>query len=752
MTERPDEPVQDGDQPADDAGDGADEDFAAAITEGVVEPEPDVEHADEVPADDPVGEPAQVEESQPDVVAEPDDEADAEPDAAAEPDDDEDLDEPDDADEPDEADAELDEADEEPASDEASDDADEELDDEAEPEDDIPDDEGDAADSEPELETEALPAGAFDPDAPDEPQDDFGTDVHPAVPSADEDEGGSHRGRRVLLGLLLLVGALYVAGYFLTGARMPANATIGGVEVSGMSPSAARAAVDKALTPRIANEIVLTHGKKEFRVKPADAGLAFDLDRSIQEAGGNRSWNPSDMVGLLFGDHESAPALDVDDAKLQSVIGTIGASINVEVVEAQITFPKGKPTPREPVAGLVVSRADTAQAIEAAYLVSDKPVEVPTVVVDPAVDSEGLAEAMTSIAEPAVSAPVTLAVGDKKVSLPVTAYTPALVIRVEDNQLKPYIDPKALAKPLTDSVTGIGKKAVDATVRIEKGKPVVVPGKEGVGLQPEEMAQKLLPVIDKTGEERTVAITAKVVDPAFTTEDAKALKITERISSFSTQFPYATYRNINQGRAAELLNGTIVKPGETFSFNQTVGERTVANGFTTGTVINGGVFREELGGGVSQVATTLYNAGFFGAMDDVEHHPHAFYINRYPVGREATIYFGSLDLRFKNSTKYGVLIRSWVVKSTPNSAGQMHVELWSTKVYDIKAGQSARRNFRSPGKQYDDTDRCVPQSPIQGFDIDIYRTFYQGGKKIKTETDTARYQAADHVICGKKPD
>ncbi len=145
-------------------------------------------------------------------------------------------------------------------------------------------------------------------------------------------------------------------------------------------------------------------------------------------------------------------------------------------------------------------------------------------------------------------------------------------------------------------------------MKIENGKPVVVPGKEGVGLQPEEMAQKLLPVIDKTGDERKVAIKAKVVDPLFTTEDAKALKINERISSFMTKFPYAEYRNINQSRAAALINGTIVKPGETFSFNKTVGERTVANGFVSGTVINGGVFREELGGGVSQVVTTTYNA------------------------------------------------------------------------------------------------------------------------------------------------
>ena len=81
----------------------------------------------------------------------------------------------------------------------------------------------------------------------------------------------------------------------------------------------------------------------------------------------------------------------------------------------------------------------------------------------------------------------------------------------------------------------------------------------------------------------------------------------------------------------------------------------------------------------------------------------------------------------------------------------MHVEMWSTKVWDIKAGSSDRRNFRKPGKQYDDSDKCVAQSPIQGFDIDIYRTFYKGGKKVKSETDTAVYQAADTVICGKKP-
>ena len=579
---------------------------------------------------------------------------------------------------------------------------------------------------------------------------DDSTDLQP--PTADDDDGGSaHWGRRILLGLVLVVGVLYVGGYFLTGSRMPANATIGGVDVSGKSPSAAREAVDKALTPHVDREIVLTHGKTEFRIKPKAAGLAFDLDRTISEAGGERSWKPADIAGLFFGDHETDPALDVDDSKLQSTIGTIGETVNRDVVEAQITFPDSKPKERQPKAGRVIARADAADAIRGAYLVSDKPVKVPTAVVEPAVDADGLDEAMETIAKPAVSDPIAIRVGDKKVSLPVSAYAPALVVRVKDNKLQPYLDPKKLAEPLTDSTTGIGKKAVDATVKIENNKPVIVPGKEGVGLQPKEMAVKLLPALTESGSKRAVEVEAKVVEPLFSTADAKALKIRERISSFETQFPYAEYRNTNQSRAAELINGTILKPGETFSFNNTVGERTEANGFVMGTVINGGVFREELGGGVSQVATTTYNAGFFGAMDDVEHHPHAFYINRYPVGREATVYYGNLDLRFKNPTKYGVLIRAYVVKSTPSSAGIMHVELWSTKVWDIKAGDSGRRNGRTPGKQYDDTDRCVPQDPIPGFDIDIYRSFYKGGQKVKTETDTANYQAADNVICGKKP-
>jgi len=557
---------------------------------------------------------------------------------------------------------------------------------------------------------------------------------------------------RSVMGGILVLGLFYFAGYFLTGSRMPANATIAGVDVGGMSPRQAETTVDKALLPKLDDPVTLRRDSITVDFQPRNIGLSLDPKRSVDEAGGNRSWNPGTMLGLFFGDHDYAPAVDVDDRKIKDALDSLGEAINHDVVEAQITFKDAKPVGRQPKAGLAVDRDATVEAIRDAYLVTKKPVEILTAVVKPAVGPAGLAKAMDDFAKPAVSAPVTLSVGDKDVPLHPKAYAPALIVKVEDGELKPSIDPKKLEKPLTDSTTGIGKKAVDATVRIEGTTPVVVPGKMGIGLQPKELAKTLIPVLSKTGDERVLKIEAKAVEPELTTDEVKKLGIKSKVGSFTTHYPPAAYRDINQGRAAEIINGTIVKPGETFSFNDTVGERSTANGFVVGTVINGGVFREEQGGGVSQVVTTAYNAAFFAGLTDVEHHPHDLYINRYPVGREATVYWGNLDMKFRNDTKYGVLVRAYVQKSTGRPQGATTVEMWSTKVYDIKAGLSAKRNIRKPVVRYDPTDRCVAQEPSTGFDVDVFRYFFQGGKKVKTETDTASYRATDEVRCEEKPE
>jgi vancomycin resistance protein YoaR len=252
---------------------------------------------------------------------------------------------------------------------------------------------------------------------------------------------------------------------------------------------------------------------------------------------------------------------------------------------------------------------------------------------------------------------------------------------------------------------------------------------------------------------REAEVEAEVVEPDFTTKDARELGIKEKVSEFTTYYPHADYRNVNIGRAAELVDGTLLKPGETFSLNDTVGERTAENGFTIGYIISNGVLVQDYGGGVSQMATTTFNAMFFAGLEDVEHKPHSFYIDRYPVGREATVAWPTVDLRFRNDTDHGVLINAWVEPSSYSRQGEVTVQMWSTKVWDITARTSGRYNYRAPATRHLTTPDCEPNTGWSGFDVDVTRVFRKPGEEAidHTEKFHTEYTAADTVVCGPPP-
>src|SRR5262249_37906114 len=156
-------------------------------------------------------------------------------------------------------------------------------------------------------------------------------------------------------------------------------------------------------------------------------------------------------------------------------------------------------------------------------------------------------------------------------------------------------------------------KAKSASFKIVDDKPVVVPSVAGAAIDPDKLSQAVLDVLAGNGPRQVTAAVAQT-QPKFTTDDANALGIVEKMSTFKTYFPIAPYRLTNIGRAAKLINGSIVKPGATWSLNKTVGERTEANGFVKGFIIKGDKFAEDLGGGVSQSATTTFNAVFFAGL------------------------------------------------------------------------------------------------------------------------------------------
>lgn len=551
--------------------------------------------------------------------------------------------------------------------------------------------------------------------------------------------------------LILVVGAVYLVGYLMAGDKLPKDAQIAGIAVGGLGTDAAVQKLQTELGPRATAPIAVTAGDEKAEIAPAAAGLGVDYTASVELAGGGRSLDPRHIWRVLTGGAEIDPVVVIDQTKLDAAVAALAADVNREPKDAKLSFDKSSVVQTKGKDGVALDTAGATAAIEDAFLGSGGPVELPAKVTEPQITTEEVAALATSYAKPAVSGPVTLKAGAAG-SFTVTAgmIGDSIAFVATDGTLKPQLDAEKLRKVADDAVAKVElKKPKDATVRLVDGKPKVIPAVNGTTVSAANLAAAVEPLLTKTGKDRTGDVELTGAKAAFSTEDAENLGIKRLVGKGGyTEFPYATYRNVNIGRAAELINNTVLKPGETFSLNGIVGERTAANGFVEGYIISGGKFKKELGGGVSQSATTTFNAMFFAGLKDIQHQPHTLYIDRYPPGREATVAWPNLDLKFQNNTKYGVLVQAYVKKATPSSKGSITVKMWSTKTYDeVDSSPLKKSNFTTGREITDDDPKCEPQAPVQGFTVNYRRIFRNDGKVVKTEPFRWTYAPTDRITC-----
>ncbi|MFD2395653.1 VanW family protein [Prauserella oleivorans] len=188
--------------------------------------------------------------------------------------------------------------------------------------------------------------------------------------------------------------------------------------------------------------------------------------------------------------------------------------------------------------------------------------------------------------------------------------------------------------------------------------------------------------------------------------------------------------------------------GETFSLNGFTGPRGLDQGYVYAGIIENGQPGRAVGGGISQFATTLYNAAYFAAMKDTEHKEHSYYISRYPEGREATVYQnpdGSsvIDLKFTNDAPTGVVIQTiW----TPSD---ITVKLWGTKRYEVESVNGGRFAYTSPSVTVEPIETCSPTSGASGFsttDTRIIRDLTTG-EVVRREKRTVVYNPQPAVVC-----
>ena len=548
--------------------------------------------------------------------------------------------------------------------------------------------------------------------------------------------------------VLIALGVTYVVGASMTGSSLPRNASVSGIPVGGMTRAQATKAVEAGLASLADRRITVTAGDQKVTRPASGWGLSIDYGRTVAQAGGEQSWNPVDVWDNLVGGRDHAPVVTTDAATLDAGVADLAKKYDHDPVDAAITVENAKPTLVQGTAGGTLEREKTAELLQRRYLAGGD-VAAAVSETDADITNAEAKDAYDKIAVPALGSPVTLKSGDQSVSLSPAVLAPALSFVAKDSKLQASVDGKKLLASAKAPLGPFGlKPAQDADVVLKDGKPSVVGSQEGRGIDPQRLADAVTPLLTKPAAQRAGGVQVDTLKPSFTTAQAQALGVKEITGEFTTRFPATAYRVNNIGKSARLVNNTLVKPGETFSMNEVLGPRTTARGWMAGGAIDGGKVVERMGGGISQTTTTTFNAIFFAGLEDVYHTPPSLYFDRYPMGREATLDFYSVDMKFRNDSKYGVLMQAFTNNPRVGGRGTVTVRVWSTKVYDIKATKPVQSRFRSPGKPVENNAAvCSPQSPMTGFRVDFQRQFYSGGKLVKSEPFTWTYSSLTAVTC-----
>ncbi len=554
-----------------------------------------------------------------------------------------------------------------------------------------------------------------------------------------------------ILALALLLGAAWVALYLYAGDRAPRSAKVEGVKIAGLAPGPAEEKLRRELASRAGAPITVSYGDGRTRsVDPAQAGLAIDYAASVVAAGGGHGWSPQRLWEVVSGSGDHDAVVTVDEQRMQAALDSLGEGIAQPPVDGSIAFHDGQALGVAGRAGLVVDRSAARALLVRRYLHAGSQ-KLPTQVQQPVVTSDEVNRALGAFGRPAMSGPVTIVLGGQRIVAPPKVFSRALFVHVLDGHLVPQVDAGVLMQALAPVSTTVGEEPEDARIELRGTRPVVVPARVGVTADPDSLERGFAAALVRHGAARRVVVPGQVRQPALTTAAAQHLGVRRLVSTFTVPFAYAAYRNVNLARSATLIDGTLLHPGETFSLNSALGERTPANGFSQGLAVVDGVSDADDAGGVSPLATAMFNAMFFAGLKDVEHTAAAVHSAAMPAGREETAVWPSADLRFTDDSAYGVLLGVRVQQATPRHRGTVTVSMWSTKRWDITALTGPRAGLRAPGVRYVSTPSCRPVTGSPGFGVDVVRVFRKpgAGKVVRRETFHTDYQAADTVRCGK---
>ena len=576
-----------------------------------------------------------------------------------------------------------------------------------------------------------------------------------------------------VVGLVVLGVALDAAA---SAGRIHPGVSVGGVVVGGKTPADAAKLLGSELPRRSAGPVVVTYQQKSWTVKPEQVGLSFHYPALVSSAmavgrTGGIGESLVQKVTAWFAGVQVDVAATAEPSKLEKTLGTIARGVNVEPRDAAVKI-EGTSVSVVPSAEGVALEADMAsRTLLKSFTSTERTFEAPVGRSGAKITDEA-ATAAKVVAERMISGPVMVSFGKKTwkfaprdiarmiefESVPASATSSTSGDASGDAGSLPTggwtLDPLISATEAATTIAprlgaGVGREAADATFKTSNGSVSIIPSKTGIGPDIKALSVGLTQILkDATGASRAIELRTRLTLPKRSTEAARAMGIKTRISTFTTTYGSGNRPRVNNIHTlGNALDGTLVAPGATFSFNGAIGERTAAKGYQTAAAIVDGKLVPQLGGGICQVGTTMFNSVFLSGFPVLERRNHSFYISHYPTGRDATVSWGGPDLKFKNDGA------SWLLVSVSYTDSSITISLYGTDPgYTVSSTTGPFTDVRPiPVEQTPDPTLTKGAKVVQdqgqtGRTCVVKRIVSKGGTVVRTDTFRSVYKPVAQVV------
>jgi vancomycin resistance protein YoaR len=538
-----------------------------------------------------------------------------------------------------------------------------------------------------------------------------------------------------------VAAAFFARSHLYRGQALPGVHVLG-ADVGGRDRASAAREIGHVASPRLLRPVRIVAAGHALKLMPAQvlrldaqatAGRALDSGRSL----------PARAVALLS---PAPPARNVEPVlRLRQP----AAARLVRKLTAFAHQPRSA-TVALTDAGLVVkparvgTRVDTATlfaALRRHVATGHSTIRVRYVRAAPRIGNAQAAEA-ARIARRLVVEPVTVRFrGATVTTLEPDRLARLLAFRASGHRYVVTFDAERSGNVLRRFVDPWRKRARNAQFDTSHAVVRVIPSQDGVDIDDQAVADSLAAAA-YSSVDRTAELSLHARPAELTTEKAQALGIRRRLTTFTTDMgPSSSNRIHNVHLMADFIDGTIIRSGQVFSFNDVVGPRTAERGFLEGQMIVGGLVLPAIGGGVCQTATTLFNNAFEAGLPILERHNHNLYLSHYPLGRDATVSWGGPDLKFGNDLKHAILIKTSYTDST------LTFSFYGTpQGRRVVSTTGPETNFKSPTTSYA-VDPRAPSGSVRvesgsgrsGFDVTVERTVYERGKLLRKGIFTSRY-------------